>query len=646
MDIEYRLGRDDILATVDYLRGIRLQYNRRAAPWVRALAIGAVAGLLTWAAIASLADNGGDDPRLWIAAALLLLTALAFRSLQRWAPADALRWLGRYEGTYRLQVGPAGLASAGPAGPRWIDWPEIRALAQTDRCLLLHLAAARVLAIPRSAFASDAALRQFTGLVRAYWAEHPGNRGACLGDGALAPGNAAKALLRNLAGGLRLVCFRPLTAGDFKAGAGQLFWLVLLLAMLGAAVDYLFALPEPSFTVYGLTSQGSRIGVFLASAAVIAAAAGEPRSAMRLLAMLAAAQFYLSLPYQILASGLDTLELSLPNPLDWSLYLLFLVWGLAVTYRAVSLQYGLPPRGAVFLAGVFAVLNHIPALYLPPPALFYRDWSEQDESGAARLNVEDTFYAQADLLADATRALLPQRPGVTDLYFLGFAGEADEHVFANEVHYARDLIDRRFDTRGRSLVLINNHESVATTPLASAHNLERALAAVARRMNPEEDVLFLFLTSHGSRDHELSVRFWPLDLNAIPAATLKQMLDRSGIRHRVILISACFSGGFLDVLKDEDSLIMTAAHRARQSFGCGTASDFTYFGEAYFTRALAHHRSFAAAFEEARDDIQRRERAENKTPSEPQIHLGSRIASKLRDIESRAPAPRQGAGDG
>lgn len=153
-------------------------------------------------------------------------------------------------------------------------------------------------------------------------------------------------------------------------------------------------------------------------------------------------------------------------------------------------------------------------------------------------------------------------------------------------------------------------------------------------MNRGEDVLFLFLTSHGSPDHRLSVQFPPLPLNDLPASRLKEILDRSRIRHRVIVVSACFSGGFLDELKDENSLILTAASRDRSSFGCGTESDFTYFGEAYFAEALGNSRSFVGAFDKARAWIEAREKREGKEPSLPQIHIGKGIVPRLRALES------------
>ncbi|MEQ1556343.1 MAG: C13 family peptidase, partial [Gallionella sp.] len=128
---------------------------------------------------------------------------------------------------------------------------------------------------------------------------------------------------------------------------------------------------------------------------------------------------------------------------------------------------------------------------------------------------------------------------------------------------------------------------------------------------------------------QLSVSFWPLRLNNLKAETLKEMLDNSGIQNRVIVVSACYSGGFLDVLKDDNSLIITASSRDHVSYGCGDATQYTYFGESYFVQSLAHGNSFIRAFSDAQKRIAAREKSEGKGSSAPQIHIGKNIEEKL-----------------
>ena len=66
-----------------------------------------------------------------------------------------------------------------------------------------------------------------------------------------------------------------------------------------------------------------------------------------------------------------------------------------------------------------------------------------------------------------------------------------------------------------------------------------------------------------------------------------------------MLISACYSGGFIDALADEHTLVITAARADRRSFGCTDENEFTDFGRAYFKEALPQSGSFQEAFRRA-----------------------------------------------
>jgi hypothetical protein len=258
---------------------------------------------------------------------------------------------------------------------------------------------------------------------------------------------------------------------------------------------------------------------------------------------------------------------------------------------------------------------------------------DKEEAGPS-INVEKVYYKQFQLVRTATRALADQRSGVPDLYFIGFAGDAGQDVFLREIRSVRALFDQRFDTAGRSLLLINNRATVETVPLANSHNLLAALDQVSARIDPEEDVLFLFLTTHG-KPGVLAVDFEPLALNHLTAPNLRALLDRTRIKWRVIVVSACYSGSFIDALKDEHTLVVTAARKDRVSFGCSHENDFTYFGRAYFDKALRGSFSFLNAFEEAKKTVHGWETDEKLTPSLPQIFVGRRIEPKLAEIEQR-----------
>lgn len=273
---------------------------------------------------------------------------------------------------------------------------------------------------------------------------------------------------------------------------------------------------------------------------------------------------------------------------------------------------------------------------MPLSPIYYSDNFSEDESYYSRLEEiksDDLFYAQPGLVEAKLNTLSPRDTSRRNLYFISFAGEAEEQVFTNEVTYAQALLDSRFGADGRSLALLNNIETIDSAPLATIHNLKQAIHGVAKKMDREKDVLFLFLSSHGAKNHELSVSLWPANLNPLKATYLKEILDSSGIKNRIIAVSACYSGGFLDVLKDDNSLIVTASSRDHVSYGCGDYTQYTYFGNAYFVNALSKQESFITAFETARHEIEQREKQEQIDHSNPQIHIGRNITAVLGDLK-------------
>lgn len=250
---------------------------------------------------------------------------------------------------------------------------------------------------------------------------------------------------------------------------------------------------------------------------------------------------------------------------------------------------------------------------------------------------ESLIGSQAGLLAKATQALKPQTPGRVDLYAIGFAGDSEEAVFRNEVDYLTPLLSQRFGADGRVLSLVNSYDTVATTPLASLTNLRQGLKDIAARMDTQDDVLLLFLTSHGSREHELLVDLGDLPMHQVDPGNLRAALDDSGIRWRVVVVSACFSGGFIKALSDPHTLVVTAARSDRTSFGCGNDSEITWFGKAYLTGALNQTTDFRAAFDIARKQISSWEREADFQASKPQVSEGALIGAKLEQLRATLP---------
>lgn len=254
---------------------------------------------------------------------------------------------------------------------------------------------------------------------------------------------------------------------------------------------------------------------------------------------------------------------------------------------------------------------------------------------------QTVFEAQQALWAHQLQTIAPQRPGVVDVYGLVFAPYAAEQVFRRESSMVSTLLQERFDARGRVLHLLNHADTAGTHPWATPQNLQRAVAALGARMDRDEDVLVVYLTSHGARNHELAAWHWPLMVPPVTPRMLRSALDDAGIRHRVVAISACYSGGWVEPLATEHSLIMTAADATHTSYGCGALSELTFFGRAVFHEQLRQTHSFTEAFERAVPLIRQREEHAGKPDgfSNPQIHVGPGIAPVLRVLEKRLANP-------
>ncbi len=438
-------------------------------------------------------------------------------------------------------------------------------------------------------------------------------------------------LARNIWYGTRFALFVPTPLWQFRFGFLQVCLLLMLSFFLSFTYDYIDSSPNNIFNIYGLTYQATLYLLFFISVAIIAQIEKDMASIVNIMIVFLAFVpavwgIYLIIDWLAgMQTWFDSTETS------WAIFYLYLIWYLAIIFRCIVKYYHTTTYRAVVLVSLYGLINYVPLFQLPQQSLWYPDYSAQSNSidDDTQLNVEDIFYRQGDLIKRETDKLLPERAGQVDLYFLGLAGYADEDVFMNEVMLVKELFDEQFDTRERSLLLINNDETVEDLPLANAHNFELAVMALAETMNPAEDILFLILTSHGSEEHKLSIDYYPLEMNDISPGKIKTILDNAGIKWRVIVISACYSGGFIEPLIDENTMIITASDKDKKSFGCGHDGDYTYFGEALFGKHLQLERNFSTAFYAAKKDIEARETEESIDASMPQIRIGENIEKQL-----------------
>jgi hypothetical protein len=101
------------------------------------------------------------------------------------------------------------------------------------------------------------------------------------------------------------------------------------------------------------------------------------------------------------------------------------------------------------------------------------------------------------------------------------------------------------------------------------------------------------------------------------------------VRHKVVVISACYSGVFIPRLANPDVLVITAADADHPSFGCEDKARWTYFGDAFFNVALRRTKSLQEAFVVARALVRKRELRERFEPSNPLMAGGANVQPLL-----------------
>ena len=455
--------------------------------------------------------------------------------------------------------------------------------------------------------------------------------------------NARAMLGRNLFNAFKLLLLRRVSPDEIPLATWQIVAYVVLLLMLqslgalvwhgvGGEIDW-SALPDVLYP----------LALVAISAIAVAYALRQPAISLTLMQlylmlMIAAAAVSFAL-FSLGLWGLSTLLNGRADALAVWLFdhaqRLAVIWFAVACLVTTTRLFVVRLRQGLSAALVIGLLLALPLTLAP---LDRGLWAPASGAGASMpdtLADEENFYRQPQLLDDALDAITPQRAGVPEVFFIGVAGDGSQDVFSKEVDAVSTLMQQRFDTGGRSISLVNNQRSAGSKPIASVTSLRAALRRIGSVMDTEEDLLFLYLTSHGSQRQQFYLNAWPIQFKELDAKVLRSLLDESGIRHRVLVISACYSGGFIDALKGADTLVITAAAHDKTSFGCSNESEWTYFGEAYFNQALRRTHSFIEAFERAAPAVTAREQKEGHTPSQPQISIGARIRDKL-DAVARA----------
>jgi hypothetical protein len=408
---------------------------------------------------------------------------------------------------------------------------------------------------------------------------------------------------------------------------------------------------QGGFNPYGLNAAIAWIALEIAVAALFIkpAARATALSAMLLLTVLAevaidAIKF--ALTYDSPLAGAEVLAHG--QVVSAALFAMVSLWWIGAMVAVLRSFMPQPlPKTLVRVAALWAVLVAVSAIVPHAPVFVSRDFdvrsanlweaalsrlaaSRPTDSAQAR-EVSGAEQPQAQLLQAEIAALTPRSKGATNVYALGVSGWAGEDVFLKELDGGLSALSAALPIGGHVVRLANSGETLQTLPPATPGSIDAAVKAIGKIINKDDDILLVFMTSHGMRTG-FGLRFPNGTVTELTPAALTASLDGAGIKNRVVIVSACFAGIFVPPVANDNSIVLTASDATHTSFGCAPERDWTYFGDAFFRQSVRPGRDFQHAFDNARVLIAGWELMDRAQPSNPQAHFGSALVAKLAPL--------------
>jgi hypothetical protein len=426
--------------------------------------------------------------------------------------------------------------------------------------------------------------------------------------------------------------------------------------LLGVAYEYFQAGAASRFVPYGLNATIAYTALTLAVAAFFVRPEGRTTFLSALMAlyiinvavsaviaggMLAWTKLHFESP-DVLRSGVATTAL-------FCVYLLWWLGAVRAILRSVEPERRvlLRPAGLwLALLVVYAAMPYQPVFRGPAfdlrranlweyiPALLEDRFADDNAPPPRMVDRKQVELAQPAMLDAETSYLAPSVAGKTNIYTIGIAGWSEQGVFVKELDGGIKSLSQVLPLDGHVIRLVNRLDTASNTPVASLQNFAAAVHAVARVMDRERDVLLLFMTSHGS-SRGVALRLDGAIYDSLSPRDVALVLDGEAITNRIVIVSACYSGVFIEPLANDNSVILTAADQDHPSFGCSDKREWTYFGDAFFNRSLMPGEDLKEAFVDAKATIAQWETSEGLTPSNPQAHFGRALMDKLASVYLR-----------
>lgn len=212
----------------------------------------------------------------------------------------------------------------------------------------------------------------------------------------------------------------------------------------------------------------------------------------------------------------------------------------------------------------------------------------------------------------------PEPPG--RIIFAGFAMHSQSKAFRNDVLLAEQRV-KEIDPNALMLKLANPaHDQPTDWPQATAENFALVMSKTAEVARPRDRVL-LFISTH-SNPGLLNISAGGKNLQPLTPQALSDALAPLNKVPVLVVLSACYSGAFVEPLKAPNRVVITATDARRTSFQCKYSGNHTPFAEALFGQAGGASLSVTDWMGEAQKSIAAQEKRRKLPASQPRIFVG------------------------
>jgi peptidase C13-like protein len=453
-----------------------------------------------------------------------------------------------------------------------------------------------------------------------------------------------------------------MTSDPHPAGLASLLIIAAALVALRVALQFVSTGADADFNAYGLNAVIAWLALETAIAALLIPAAWRTTALAAMLVLLLIAEFIIgtiSIAFSRLppVPGLDAFWLGHFWPTA-AIFVCASIWWIgAMTAVMRSVVPGQPFAAFGRVVALWAALIAL-TVVVPHEQVFVADGSdvhtanvwdylfprhlarEEDDEAPAADATATIDQSQRELLKAQIDRLAPAKQDGTSIYALGVAGWADQDVFLKEMDGGLAALGGILPIQGHTLRLVNHRETTESAPLANQRNFAAAVHDVGAVMNKDADILVLLMTSHGTPSG-FALRLPNEVTSELTPQEVAGTLAKEGIKNRIVIVSACYSGTFIPPLANDDTIVLTASDAKNASFGCAPERDWTYFGDAFFRQSLRPGWDLQHAFDNARVLISGWELMDRAPPSNPQGHFGPALVGKLAPYFASAATARQ-----